>query len=393
MSRWELILVLGLLSAIVPMSVDMYLPALPAMARDLAGSEGDVQLTLSAFFIGGALGQVFYGPFLDRFGRRAPVYCGLALFTIASIGCGLAQSAAAMTVWRFFQAIGSFGGQVSSRAIVRDRFQPHEAARIYSMLFMVNGMAPILAPMLGGYLVVWTGWRAIFWCFAAVGTILGVVVVWRLRETRPGDSRVSLSIVPVLRTYAGFLRHPQFLVEASVSGISTAGMFAYIAGSPFVFIEFYHVPTEFYGLMFGINSIGIVLMSQVNAQLLKRRSPDWVQTLLLRIQAVAGLAMLADVLTGFGGLIGVAVPLWVYLACIGGVVANASALALASHGERAGSASALLGTMQFVIAAFIASLVGGLHVASALPMAAIIATCGIGCAGLRTVAAPRIHQR
>jgi DHA1 family bicyclomycin/chloramphenicol resistance-like MFS transporter len=265
---------------------------------------------------------------------------------------------------------------VIARAMVRDLFTPAETPRIYAALMLVMGVAPMLAPLLGGYVLVGFGWTAIFWILAALG-VGCLLAVLRLPETQPADSVRPLAFGRIIADYASLLGHRAFLGYTLAGAVSLAGMFAYIAGSPFVFIELYHVPAEHYGWLFGINAFGIIAASQISAQLVKRWGPGAMLHGGCLVQAVAGVTILGAAATGLGGLSGIAVPLFVYVSTVGFVMPNATALAMAPHGRAAGIASALLGTLQFVIAAIAATLVGVLNNGTALPMACVIAGCGL----------------
>ena len=358
------------------MSIDMYLPALPTIARHFGAEATRVQLTLAAFFLGFALGQAFYGPFADRFGRKPPLYFGLVLFLGSSIACAYAPSVEVLIALRFVQALGACANGVIARAMVRDLYEPRDAVRIFSMLTLVFGAAPALAPLIGGYILLWHGWREIFIALAVFGFVSLVAAAWRLPESRPKDAVRSLRLGPVLRTYGELLTHRDYLGCVLVGGFSLAGLFAYISGSPFVFIELYGVAPEHYGWLFGANALGLVLTSQVNARLVRRFRPEVILLAGIVVQALAGALLVIQGATGAAGLYGVAVPLFVYVSCIGLTMANSTALAMAPFAAFAGAASALLGTIQFGLAAGTSTLVGTIHDDSALPMASVIAGCG-----------------
>jgi len=369
--------VLGALTAFAPMSIDMYLPALPTLARLFQAQAVEVQLTLAMFFVGFALGQAFYGPLADRFGRKPPLYAALMLFTAASIGCALAPTIHALAGWRFAQALGACAGIVIARTIVRDLFEPHDAVRAYAALMLVMGVAPILAPLFGGYILVHFGWPAIFWVLAGFGVICLALAVFRLPETHRGEAPHPFELGHILAGHGRLLRHRRYLGYALTGGFSSAGMFAYIAGSPFVLIDLYRIPPHHYGWIFGSNAFGLILASQLNGRILHHRfGGDAVLYGANLVQTLAGIILLAAVITGIGGLVGILVPLFFYIACIGFVMPNATALAMAPHGRNAGAASSLLGTLQFGLAAVVAIMIGAIHNRTALPMAAVIAVCG-----------------
>jgi len=375
----ELIVLLGAVTAFAPASIDMYLPALPVLGTEFGASAGHVQLSVASFFLGLAVGQGFYGPLSDRFGRTRPLYAGLTIFVLASIGCALAPSVDFLIILRFFQALGACSGQVISRAVVRDLFEPREAVQVYSLLVLVMGVSPVLAPLLGGQILQWFPWRAIFWVLASLGAMGLAGGLLRLKETHRGE-RKPLILGRVMRTYSDLLRDRAFVGYVLTGGLAMAGMFAYIVGSPYVFIEHFHVTTEGFGLFFGINALGLVLAAQLNARLVRHFSSDAIIRKVLAVQVISGVLLLAGVWTGFLQLSGVATLLFVYVASVGCLFPNITAMAMAPHGAIAGSASALIGVIQFALAAGSASLVGTTRSGAALPVAVLIGICSVSAA-------------
>jgi DHA1 family bicyclomycin/chloramphenicol resistance-like MFS transporter len=372
-----LILILGALSAFGPMSIDMYLPAFPALATHFATSPGTVAFTLAAFFVGLATGQLVYGPLADRFGRKPPMLVGLALYVAASIGCAFAPSIHALIALRALQAFGACGGLVMSRAMVRDLFDTQSAARVFSLLMLVMGLAPILAPLLGGWVLPLAGWQGIFWCLAAFGALVATAVTLWLPETLAHHGRVELGFGAIARIYGSLLTHGRFMGYALSASVAQAGMFAYIAGSPFVFITLNGVPADRYGWLFGANAAGLIAASQVNAALLRRGVEA--RTVLVRALAFAcvmGLWLAVNVVTGLGGFPGLLAPLFGFVASLGLIVPNGTALALGSQHSHHGQASAMVGTVQFGSATITGSLVGALQDGTARPMGLTIAACG-----------------
>lgn len=368
-----LIIVLGALTAFAPLSIDMYLPSLPTLERAFAAPAASVQLTLSAFLAGIAIGQAFYGPLSDRFGRKPPLYAGLVLYVAASVACAQAPNVEAMIVLRFLQAAGGCAGIVIARAIVRDLVEGVDAARAFSTLILVMGVAPILAPLFGGYVLVWLGWQAIFWALALFGLACLVAVATRVPETRPPERRTTGGVVSAIVVYARLVADRQFLGYSLTSGLALAGMFVYITTSPHLFIDVFGLSTQAYGWLFGSNAAGFIAVSQLNRLLLNRFGMYRVLAWGVRLNVAAALVLLVVALSGFDGLAAILVPLFVAIASLGILMPNAVAAALAGHAVHAGSASALIGTTQFVLGATAGAIAAGLHSESALAMAVAIA--------------------
>ncbi|HEX7125945.1 MAG TPA: Bcr/CflA family multidrug efflux MFS transporter [Thermodesulfobacteriota bacterium] len=369
-------LLLGALTAFGPMSIDMYLPSFPALARDLGTDMASVELTLSAFLVGLAAGQAVYGPLSDRLGRKPPLYAGCALYVAASVGCALARSIEALVVLRVVQSLGGCAGMVLARAVVRDLYEEQESARVFSLLLLVMGAAPILAPLVGGQILVRAGWAAIFWLLAAFGlACLAAVALW-LPETHPPERRTRAGVGRALRVYGELLADRRVLGFAMAGGLAQGSLFAYLTGSPFVFMEVHGVAPEHYGWLFGLNALGLIGASQANLRLLSRLPGRTILGRALAVNAAAALVVLAVGATGAGGLPGLLAPLFVAIASLGFIQPNAVAGALAPHPTRAGSAAALVGTLQFLVGAAAGMLVGALHADTALPMAAVMALCG-----------------
>ncbi|MEW5669867.1 multidrug effflux MFS transporter [Pseudomonas putida] len=371
----RMVLILGALSAFGPLAIDFYLPAFPAMAQAFATDEKHVQSTLAAYFLGLSIGQLAYGPVADRFGRRKPLMFGVTLFTLASLACAYAPNLDTLVVARFIQALGGCAGMVLSRAIVSDKCDPVASAKVFSQLMLVMGLAPILAPMLGGVLVNLAGWQSIFLALSLFSAGCLLAVSLGLPESLPEHiPRQPLS--GALRQYLRLLADRVFLGHALTGGIAIAGMFAYIAGSPFVFIKLYGVPAEHYGWLFGTNAAGFILVAQVNARLLAKRGPAFLLGRAVWLYLVAGLVLLGVAALRPAQLWPLLVPLFICIASLGCIIPNASACAMSGQGARAGSASALMGCVQFSVAAGAAALVGLLHDGSAVPMAIVISLCG-----------------
>jgi DHA1 family bicyclomycin/chloramphenicol resistance-like MFS transporter len=356
----------------------MYLPGLPAIAQDFGVETAAVQQTLSAFFIGLAAGQLIYGPLADRLGRRRPLLFGCALYAVACLGCFAAPSLGGLILLRLAMALGACAGMVVTRSVVRDLFDQRESARMYSMLVLVMGLAPILAPLVGGQILLVWGWRAIFLVLSGFGVLCFLLVLFGLKESLPPERRTRHNLPTVLRRYGGLLADGHFMGYTVAGGLASAAMFAYISGSPFVFIELNGVPPERFGLLFGINAIGLIVASQLNRFLLERFNSSQILLAALAVTAGTSLLLVLEAATGIGGFPGLLVALFFCIASTGLVGPNATAGAMAPYAHQAGSASALLGAVQFGLGAAASALVGMLFNGTALPMAAVIALCGVG---------------
>lgn len=376
LSGW--IWLLGALTALAPLSIDMYLPAFPAIEGGLSGAPGSVEFTLATYFIGMAIGQLFYGPLSDRFGRKPPLYIGLWLYLLASLACMLSSSVEQLAAWRFLQALGGCAGGVIARAIVRDRCGAHEAARVFSLLILVMGLAPILAPMLGGYLLALAGWRALFGVLAAFSALCLVCVYFGLRESHDISREPPLSLAGVLSNYAALFRNRGFVGYSLCGGLVMAGMFGYIAGSPFVLMQLGGLSPSQFAWVFGGNALGFVLVSQINARLLKWAAPTQILRRAVWLPAVVGTCLAGLALIDRLELHVLLPGLFLFVSSVGCINPNASAAALATHGQLAGTASALMGALQFGLAMVFGAAVSVWHDGTALPLSVVLGACGIG---------------
>ncbi|MFD2078677.1 MFS transporter, DHA1 family, bicyclomycin/chloramphenicol resistance protein [Actinopolymorpha cephalotaxi] len=370
-----LIILLGGLTALGPMTIDLYLPALPHMTRELHTSQTLLQLTLTAALVGLAAGQAVVGPLSDAVGRRRPLLVGLGTYAVASVVCAVAPTIEVLVAGRVVQALGGAAGIVIARAIVRDLVSGREIARLFSLLLLVTGLAPILAPVVGGQLLRLGSWRMLFGVLTAFGVVLLLGVVFGLRETLPAERRRQGGARDAAHSYLRLARDRSFLGYALAGGLGFAGMFAYISGSPFVYQEVFGISPQFYGVLFGLNGLGLMAFSQANGRLVRRVDP---RRLLVigQFTSLAGAVLLVlAAATSFGGVVGVLLPLFVAVASLGMVGPNAMALGLSQHPEMAGTASALIGTLQFVVGALAGPLVTAVQVRSALPMATVVAGC------------------
>lgn len=368
------LILMGALTAIGPFSTDMYLPAFPAMALGLHAQLGEIERTLSAYFVGLALSQLIYGPLADRYGRKPPLLCGLVLYTVSAMGCALTSSVQTLIVWRVLQALGASAGMVVPRAVVRDHYATQDAARALSLMMLIMGLAPILAPLAGGQLVA-LGWRSLFWAMAGVGLALLALVALRMRESLPREKILPLNWRTIFANYRGLLGHRGFMAHTLTGGMGQAGMFAYIAGSPHLFIEVYGVPARYYGLFFGGNAMALIAGAQISAYLLRRHTSLQLQRRSLIALSLAALMGLSMALTG-------AITLWlatayiaIYMFSNGFVNPNSAALALSEQGRRLGAASALLGAIQYSCSALASTAISLWQTNSALPLASVMAAC------------------
>ncbi|MFC5379461.1 Bcr/CflA family efflux MFS transporter [Aquipuribacter nitratireducens] len=372
-SLLRMVLVLGAFVAVGPLTIDMYLPALPTIAAELQTTEAAVQLTLTGTLVGLALGQLLIGPLSDAVGRRVPLLAGTALHIVSSLLIVLAPDIVTLGVLRVLQGVGTAAGAVVALAVVRDLFTGRAAATMLSRLFLVMGAAPVLAPTIGGELLRFTSWRGVFVALAVYGVALLVLGSMALQETLPPERRRSSRPLATLRTYRGLLSDRSYVGLVLVAGLSMAALFSYVAGSSFVYQGEFGLDEQQFGLLFGAGAFWLIAATQLNPVALWWFSPA--QLLLAGVVAgtVAGGVLLLLALTGAGGLVGVVVPLWAVLFAAGLALPNAPALALTRHGEAAGSAAAVLGAVQFGVGALVSPLVGLLG-NDAAAMGAVIVT-------------------
>jgi DHA1 family bicyclomycin/chloramphenicol resistance-like MFS transporter len=370
--RLQLVLVLGSLIAIGPLTIDMYLPALPAITDDLLTTDTAVQLTLTGTLVGLALGQLLIGPLSDAIGRRRPLLGGLIVHIVASVLCVVAPNIAVLGGLRILQGLGVAATTVVAMAVVRDLFSGVAFAALLSRLLLVMGTAPILAPTLGSAVLGWTQWRGVFVALAGFGVALTVLAAFCLRETLPAARRQPARVGTTLRGYGSLLRDRTFVGLSLVAGLAMGALFSYVSGSSFVLQEEHGLTEQQFGVAFGAGAVGLITATQLNVRLLRRYTPQQLLTTGLAMGAVAGLALVGFAATGLGGLAGILIPLWLVLAGAGLVLPNAPAVAMSRHGEAAGTAAAVLGSLQFGLGAVLAPLVGVLG-GDALAMAFVIA--------------------
>ncbi len=376
-NKFLVILILGLLSAIGPFSIDMYLPGFPAIAEDLHTSTARVSLSLSSFFIGISLGQLLYGPLLDRYGRKRPLYFGLILYVLASVGCSLCKTADALIAMRLLQAFGGCAGMVAARAMVRDFFPVKENAKIFSLLMLVIAVSPIIAPTTGGYVTALFGWQSIFIILASIGILTLTAVFFLLPESSKADTSISLLPRPIISSFLEIFKVPQFYTYALTGSIAAAGLYAYIAGSPHVFMELYHVTGQQYGWIFATIACGLITASQVNTLMLRKYTSEQIIRVALLCQSIAGVLLFVGSIFQVVGLFSSVFLIFIFLSCQGFTFPNSSALSMAPFTRNAGRASALMGAVQLGIGAFTSALVSVLHNKTALPMSGVMAGCAV----------------
>lgn len=376
-NRTRLILILGLLSAIGPFSIDMYLPGFPVIASDLHTTPEMVSYSLSSYFIGICIGQMLIGPLLDRYGRKRPLYGGLFIYILSSIGCAFAPTIEVLIVLRLFQAAGGCVGIVAPRAIIRDLFPVHENAKIFSLLILILGVSPIVAPTAGGYITAHFGWHIIFVILTIITTLILLAVIFWLPESKQPDPTFSLKPKPIIASFQKVISHPQFYTYSFTGAMASAGLYAYLAGSPFVFMDLYHVTGQHYGWIFAIIAGGLIASSQVNNLMLKTYTSEQIIRVTLSLQCIIAIVLVVGTFNNWLGLFGTIGCIFLYLCCQGFSFPNSSALSMAPFTKEAGSASALMGSIQMALGAGASGLVGLLTDGTALPMTAVMAGCSI----------------
>lgn len=390
---WGLVILLGAMTAFGPMSIDMYLPALPAIGEGLHATPSQTQATVAAFLAGMAIGQFLYGPASDRFGRRAPILVGAVIYIVASVLCALAATPEMLIAGRFIQALGACAGAVVARAVIRDQFGHTETARMLSMMMLVTGLAPILAPLLGGFLLEFAGWRINFWVLTAFGVAVGLACFLRLKETRSEETAALARSENPLRAYMALFRQKRLIGYGLAGALNGSALFTYIATSADLLIGTYKIPPSAFGWVFGANALGMIGGGQVNRVLLKRRTPDDVLRWSTLVSVVLAVLFVVAAFTNLGGAAGVLTFLFLLLASYGFIQGNTMAGALSVDPRRAGSISALMGALSFATGAVASSIAALFHDGTARPTAVAML---IGLTGsmiaLQTLALPRKAQ-
>jgi MFS transporter, DHA1 family, multidrug resistance protein len=363
-----IIFLLGSLCVVTPFAIDMYLPAFAGIAAEFHTSTAKISISLSTYFVGFALGQLIYGPLLDRFGRKRPLYIGLLIYILCSAGCAASPSLRIFVALRFLEALGGCVAQVAAIAMVRDFFPVKESAKIFSLLFLMIGVSPLLAPTIGSAIVAGLGWRWIFGLLTAIASAILTLTFFFLPEGHEPDHSVSLRPGMMLKSLWAILSNSQFLTYTLAGAFSFAGLFAFVAGSPLIFMDGFHLNTKTFGIVFATLVMGFIGGSQVNVLLLRKYTSQQLFFSALLVQVLIGAIFFAGVQSHVIGLVGTLILLFPFLSCIGLTNPNAAALGLAPFSSDAGRASALLGSLQAGTGAFISMLVGllGVHIVSSL---------------------------
>lgn len=370
--NYSVLLILGTLMAFASISTDLYLPAMPAIATDLHAGAGKIEFTISAYLIGFSLGQLFWGAMSDQYGRRTPIIAGIILFILGSAGCAMANSVHSIILFRTIQALGACANVVLSRAIVRDLYVGNDAAKMLSTLMAVMAIAPLIGPSLGGVILHFGNWRNIFEVLVLIGA-LTLLAMKGFPETLKPELRKYQSFKQILATYVGLLKNRSFMQYAAVSGVFYGGMFAYIAGTPYAYISYYHVSPQAYGVLFASGILGIMIANQINSRLVTQFGIPNLIFAGAFIAAVTGLLLVLNTLTGLGGLYGLALCLFIFVSCTGLIVANSIAGALSTSANNAGSASALIGVFQYGTGVLGSGLVGFFANETLWPLVLVIA--------------------
>jgi len=371
------ILILGLLTALGPFSIDMYLPGFPAIAKDLHTTVNEVSLSLTSYFIGLAAGQLLYGPLLDRFGRKKPLYVGLVIYIVASLGCLFVVSLNQLVALRLLQALGSCAAAVTSVAMVRDLFPISENAKVFSLLMLVVGLSPLLAPTVGGYVTTFFGWHAVFIVLGGIAILLLFAVIYGLPSAYKPDHELSLKPHTIMANFIKVLAVPQFYTYALTGALAFAGLFAYVAASPMVFMKIFDLSRQQFSWLFALLAGAFVVSSQFNTLALRKYNSAQLIVAALSVQVISGIVFVLLAISGFLNLTTVVAFVFLFLCCLGFISSNASALSIAPFAKNAGSASALMGAIQLGIGS-LATMVQGISKSySLVPLAAVMTISSI----------------
>ncbi len=374
----RILIILSALMSFASISTDLYLPALPSLATEFRAETGQVELTISSFLIGFSLGQLLWRPIGDRYGRRLPIAIGLVLFVTGSIGCALSDSVWQLMGWRVVQALGACAGPVLARAMVRDLYAREHSARMLSTLILIMAVAPLLGPLLGGQILTAWSWHVIFWTQAFFG-VLTMIALLALPESLPPERRTRTPLRGMLAAYGEVIRSRKLIGYAASGGFFHGGVYAFISGTPFAYIDYYELPPQAYGLLFGVNILGIMAANFLNSRLVVRLGSETLFRIGSSVVALSGVMLAANTLFGWGGLVGIALPAFLFLSMNGLIVANSVAAALADFSHRAGAASALLGATHYGSGILSAALVGWFADGTPWTMGWVMGLCSIGC--------------
>lgn len=372
-----LVLILGLLTAIGPFSIDMYLPGFEDIAKSLHTSVNSVALSLSSYFIGISAGQLLYGPLLDRFGRKKPLYAGLIIYVLATAACLRVTAIDQLVLLRFIQAVGSCGASVASMAMVRDLFGARESAKVFSLLLLVVGASPMIAPTVGGYVISLFGWKAVFVILLGMSLLITLLTVFFLPESYKADPSYSLKPRPIIRSFWEALKEPRFLTYSLAGSFAFSNLFIYVSGSPMVFMGIYHVDKKVYGWIFAFLSVAFIGLSQLNTLLLRRFTSEKIIGVALTGQVLTSVLFLGAGLAGWLGLYQTIGFLFLLLATVGFTYPNAAALSLSPFDKGAGTASALMGAMQMGLGAIMSIALSFLGITTTIPMTALMAATSV----------------
>jgi DHA1 family bicyclomycin/chloramphenicol resistance-like MFS transporter len=372
-SNLWILLLLGALCVVTPFAVDMYLPAFSKIAAEFHRTTPEISLSLSTYFIGFALGQILYGPLLDRFGRKPPLYVGLTIYIACSIGCAMAPDLRSFVALRFLEALGGCVAQVGAIAMVRDFFPVKESAKVFSLLFLMIGVSPLLAPTIGSLIMTGLGWRWIFVILAGIALLILALTFFLLPEGHEPDRSVLLSPRPILTGFWNIFRNPQFLTYTLAGAFSFAGLFTYVAGSPIIFMDGFHMSTKAFGVVFAVLVMGFIGGNQLNVVMLRRYTSQHIFLVALCLQVVIGIIFFAGMLSHLIGLAATLILFFVFLSCIGLTYPNGAALGLAPFSKDAGRASALLGFLQTGTGALISMSIGVLGSRAVIPLLSVTA--------------------
>jgi DHA1 family bicyclomycin/chloramphenicol resistance-like MFS transporter len=374
---WILVILSALMS-FSSISMDMYLPALPTLVTDLTTDVKHVELTVSTFLLGFSLAQLIWGPVGDRYGRRLPIALSMLLFCVGSVGCAMSGSIEQILVWRVIQAIGACAGPVLARAMVRDLYAQERSAQMLSVLILMMAIAPLLGPLVGGQLLTIWSWRAIFWVLAACG-LIGCAGILTLPETLPRERRRIEPVSQMLANYLRLLCNPRLIGYALVGAFFYGGCYAFIAGTPFAYVDYYHVPARLYGFLVGGNIIGLMLMNYVNTRLIPKFGSERLLHFGCWIAAASGVVLAIDAHFGWGGIFGLAAPIFCFMSVSGLIVANSLANAMSAFPQQAGAVSSLIGAAQYGSGIFSAAMLGWFADGTPWTMGWIVAAAGVGC--------------